>query len=188
MLLLSVLCLGMYAQAVDFQKAVRKFKGKSSVTAVATRLDYKAAVANGEKFTGTMTIVAPDKMNISVADGKEQLNMSGDDFTMVMRGREHKTSSKKNNQFVAFQAVLKAIINADSSMLDKIPGVTLTQKGHIITIKMDPSIGEAKKKRMLFSSFLITLDTTKGEFRTLRMNGRGKNYTEYSFSNFEFKQ
>lgn len=188
LLFLSVLCVGMYAQAVDFQKAVRKFKGMSSVVAVATRVDHKAAVANDEKFIGTMTIVAPDKMNISVADGKEQLDMTGDEFTMVMRGREHKTSSKKDNQFVAFQAVLKAIINADGGKLDEISGVTLTQEGDIITIKMDPSIGEEKKKRMLFSSFLITLDSKKGEFRTLRMNGRGKNYTEYSFSSFEFKQ
>jgi hypothetical protein len=28
----------------------------------------------------------------------------------------------------------------------------------------------------------------KGEILTLRMNGRGKNYTEYSFSGFVFKK
>jgi hypothetical protein len=53
---------------------------------------------------------------------------------------------------------------------------------------MDPTIGEAKKKRMMFSSFVITLDAKKGEILSLRMNGRGKNYTEYSFSDFVFKK
>lgn len=186
MLLLSALCLAISAQNVDFQKAVRLFKDKVTVSAVATRVDHKAAVTNDEKLTGTMTIVAPDKMNISVAEGKEQLDMNGNDFTMVVRGREHKTSSKKDNQFVAFQAVLTAIINADVSKLKDVPGVTFSQSGDIITITMDPNAGQSKKKRMMFSSFLITLDVKKGELRSLRMNGRGKNYTEYTFSNYKF--
>ena len=53
---------------------------------------------------------------------------------------------------------------------------------------MDPTVGQAKKKRMMFTSFVITLDVKKGEILTLRMNGRGKNYTEYRFSNFVFKK
>lgn len=176
------------AQNVDFQKAVTKFRGATSVTAVATRIVHKAAVAEDDKATGTIIIQSPDKMNISVADGKEQLDMNGDNFTMIMHGREYKTNSKKNNQFVAFQAVLNAIINGDGSGLNEVPGVSLTQSGNITTIHMDPTIGEAKKKRMMFSSFVITLDAKKGEILSLRMNGRGKNYTEYSFSGFVFKK
>lgn len=176
------------AQQVDFQKAVNNFKGTKRVTANVTRIDHKAAVAKDDKVTGILTIVSPDKMNISVAEGKEQLDMNGNNFTMVMRGREHKTSSKKDNQFVAFQAVLTAIINGDGSNIASVPGVTLSQEGDIITVKMDPTVGQAKKKRMMFSSFVVTLDAKKGEMLTLRMNGRGKNYTEYSFSGFVFKK
>lgn len=181
----SVVALG---QQVEFQKAVNNFKGTKRVTANVTRIDHKAAVAKDDEVTGIMTIVSPDKMNISVADGKEQLDMNGDNFTMVMRGREHKASSKKDNQFVAFQAVLTAIINGNGSGIEAVPGVTLSQEGDIITVKMDPTIGQAKKKRMMFSSFVVTLDAKKGEMLTLRMNGRGKNYTEYSFSGFVFKK
>lgn len=175
------------SQNIEFQKATSKFKSASRVTAVAVRVDHKAAIAKDDKVSGTMTIVSPNKINISVTDGKEQLDMNGDNFTMVMRGREHKTSSKKDNQFVAFQAVLNAIIQGDESRLANVPGITLTQTDDIITINMDPTVGQAKKKRMMFSSFIITLDTKKGEMRSLRMNGRGKNYIEYTFSGFVFR-
>lgn len=185
--LLCFLSLSAMAQNVGFQKAVSRFKGTTRVTAVATRVNHKAAVAKDDKVTGTMTIVSPNRMNISVADGKEQLDMNGNDFTMVMRGTQHKTNSKKDNQFVAFQAVLTAIINGDGSNIDQVPGVTMTEADGILSITMDPTIGQAQKKRMMFSSFVITLDVKKGEILTLRMNGRGKNYTEYSFSGFVFK-
>ncbi len=185
--LLCAMSLSALAQSVEFQKAVARFKGATRVTAVATRVDHKAAVADDDKATGTMTIVSPNKMNISVDNGKEQLDMNGNDFTMVMRGREHKTNSKKNNQFVAFQAVLTAIITGDGSTIEQVPGVSMSEANGILTVTMDPTVGQAQKKRMMFSSFVITLDVKKGEMLTLRMNGRGKNYTEYSFSGFIFK-
>ncbi|MCM1371595.1 MAG: hypothetical protein NC113_00565 [Bacteroides sp.] len=186
-LLFCILSVSAIAQNADFQKAVARFKGATRVTAVATRVDHKAAVAKDDKVTGTMTIVSPGKMNISVAGGKEQLDMNGNVFTMVMRGCEHKANSKKDNQFVAFQAVLTAIINGDGSGIEQVPGVTMTETDGILAITMDPTVGQAQKKRMMFYSFVITLDVKKGEIRSLRMNGRGKNYTEYSFSNFVFK-
>lgn len=187
LLLLCVLSLTTMAQTESFQKAVSRFKASTRVTAVATRIDHKAAVAKDDKVTGTMTIVSPNKMNISVAGGKEQLDMNGNDFTMVMRGNTHKTNSKKDNQFVAFQAVLTAIINGDATGIDQVPGVSMTEADGIVSITMDPTVGQAQKKRMMFTSFVITLDVKKGEIRTLRMNGRGKNYTEYAFSGFIFK-
>lgn len=187
LLLLCVLSLTTMAQTESLQKAVSRFKASTRVTAVATRIDHKAAVAKDDKVTGTMTIVSPNKMNISVAGGKEQLDMNGNDFTMVMRGNTHKTNSKKDNQFVAFQAVLTAIINGDATGIDQVPGVSMTEADGIVSITMDPTVGQAQKKRMMFTSFVITLDVKKGEIRTLRMNGRGKNYTEYAFSGFIFK-
>lgn len=187
-LLFLSLTISLMAQQVDFQKAVQNFKGTSKVTASVVRVDHKAAVAKDDKVTGTLTIISPNKMNITVAEGKEQLDMNGDNFTMVMRGREHKTTSKKDNQFVAFQAVLTAIIKGEGKGLADVPGVTLSQEGDIITIMMDPTVGQAKKKRMMFSSFVVTLDAKKSEMLTLRMNGRGKNYTEYSFSDFVFNK
>lgn len=186
-LLLGALSMSAIAQTADFQKAVSRFKGATRVTAVATRVNHKAAVAKDDKVTGTMTITSPNKMNISVAGGKEQLDMNGNDFTMVMHGNTHKTNSRKDNQFVAFQAVLTAIITGDYAGIDQVPGVSMTEVDGIVSITMDPTVGQAQKKRMMFTSFVITLDVKKGEIRTLRMNGRGKNYTEYAFSGFVFK-
>lgn len=186
-----ILCLVssvIYAQVAEFQKAVTRFKGTVLVTAKVTRIDHKATVTNDEKLTGTMTIQSPDKMNISVADGREQLDMNGCDFTMLTRGREHKTNSRRDNQFVAFQTVLKSIINADATMLDNVPGISLHVNGDVLTITMDPTVGLERKKRMMFTSFVVTLDVRKCELRSLCMNGRGKNYTEYTFSDFVYKK
>ena len=38
---------------------------------------------------------------------------------------------------------------------------------------------------MMFSSFVLTIDTKSSELRSLRMNERA-GYTEYTFSNFKF--
>ena len=187
-LILFLISSSICAQNADFQKAVAYFKGAALVTAKVTRIDHKAVVANDEKLKGTMTIQSPDKMNISVADGREQLDMNGCDFTMLTRGREHKNSSKRDNQFVAFQTVLKAIINADATMLANVPGISLCTNGDILTITMDPTVGQEHKKRMMFTSFVVTLDVRNCELRSLRMNGRGKNYTEYTFSDFVYKK
>ena len=37
----------------------------------------------------------------------------------------------------------------------------------------------------MFTSFVVTIDQKAGELRSLRMNEKGKNYTQYDFSNFQ---
>ena len=41
-------------------------------------------------------------------------------------------------------------------------------------------------RRMMFSSFVLTIDTKTSELKSLRMNERG-GYTEYRFSGYQFK-
>ena len=43
------------------------------------------------------------------------------------------------------------------------------------------TITPEKKKRQLFTSFVLVVDAKTSAFHTLRMNGRNDDYTEYTF-------
>ena len=142
-----------------------------------TKTQHRQAVKTDVVTTGTLTIRKPDYVCISTDGDRDQLIMDGTKFTMTMGGRKHTTDSRKNPQFATFQQVLTAVINGQS-----IPAgddLTVTTRGGQTTVTITPSV--KKKKRQLFTSFVLTVDSKTKAFRLLRMNGRGDDYTEYSF-------
>lgn len=140
-----------------------------------TKTTHKKAVKTDAVTTGTVTIRKPDYICISVDNNKDQLIMDGTQFTMTMGKRKHVTDSKKNAQFVTFQQVLTAVIN--NQPIPASEELTILTKGGQKVITITP----VSKKRQLFSSFVLTIDAKTSAFRTLRMNGRGEDYTEYTF-------
>ena len=175
-----------WAQQADYKKAVAKFRSYSTATATVKRIDHKAAVKTDKVSTGTAEMKKPDKMCISVNGGKDKLVMNGSTFTMVMRGRKHTTSSKNNAQFTTFQKVLESILSGGSvgGDITSLPGVTASRHGQTYTITIVPVT--AKGKRMMFSSFEVTINTATSALKTLRMNQKKGNYTEYVFDDFRF--
>ena len=141
-----------------------------------TKTSHKKAVKTDVVTTGTLTIRKPDYICISTDGGKDQLIMDGSRFTMTMGGRQHVTDSKTNAQFKNFHEVLKAVINGQPVSQDE--EVTVTTTGNTTTITITPS---AKKKRQMFSSFVLTTNAKTKALSTLRMNGRGEDYTAYEF-------
>lgn len=141
-----------------------------------TKTSHKKAVKTDVVTTGTLTIRKPDYICISTDGGKDQLIMDGTKFTMTMGGRQHVTDSQKNPQFATFHTVLKAVINEKS--IPQSDDLTLTTKGNMTTVTIVPT---DKKKRQMFTSFVLTLNTKTKALHTLRMNGRGEDYTEYEF-------
>lgn len=180
--------LPLHAQKADYLSAVAKYKNVHTVTASAVKTKHKTAVKKDEQFAGTFTITPPNKVNISVNNGKDQLDMQGENFTMTIGGKSHKTSSKTNPQFATFQQVLENIITGASNGVDiaQISGVTLEKNGTDIVLTITPETGKSKK-RMMFMSFVITMDAKTSEIKTLRMNEKGQNYTNYEFSDYTFK-
>ena len=141
-----------------------------------TKTSHKKAVKTDVVTTGTLTIRKPDYISISTDGGKDQLIMDGTRFTMTMGGRQHVTDSKKNPLFATFHTVLKAVINQQA--IPQGDDITATTKGNATTVTIVPT---EKKKRQLFTSFVLTVDTKAKTLRTLRMNGRGEDYTDYVF-------
>ena len=138
-----------------------------------TRTQHRMAVAQDAVTTGTMTIRTPDHISISTNGGQELLMMDGTKFTMTMGGKQHVTDSRKNLQFATFHAVLKAVINNQPIPAGDDLTVS-TQRGQkTITITLE------KKKRQLFTSYVLVIDAKTSAIRQLRMNGRGGDYTDY---------
>ena len=187
-LLFLPLCLR--AQSKEYMQAVAKYKNAHTVTATAVRRRHKATVATDETAQGQFTIMQSQrKVNISVNNGKDQLDMQGDAFTMTVGGKAHKTSSKTNPQFATFQAVLENIITGGQTTdISRRTEVSLEKTGTDIILTITPEVANKKaKRRMMFSSFVITIDTKTSEIRSMRMNEKGQNYTQYDFSNYSFQ-
>ena len=141
-----------------------------------TRTQHRAALTTDAVSTGTVTIRKPDYINISTDNGKEQLTMDGTRFTMTLAGKKHVTDSRaKNKQFATFHKVLQAVINRQP--IPTSDDMTVSTSGGQTTITITP----AGKKRQLFTSFVLVVDSKSQSMKSLRMNGRKGDYTLYTF-------
>ena len=152
------------------------FLFSSAEAQTVTRTQHRAAIANDAVTTGTMTIRKPDYISISTDQGREQLIMDGTKFTITLGGKQHTTDSRKNVQFATFHSVLTAVINGQP--IPPSDELSMMSKGSRTVITVTPA---GKKKRQLFTSFALTINTKTKAFCILRMNGRGEDYIEYEF-------
>ncbi len=137
------------------------------------RTQHRAAITQDAVTTGVITIRKPDYISISTNEGKELLMMNGTKFTMTMGGKQHVTDSRKNAQFATFHSVLKAVIN--NQPLPQGSDLNVSTKNGQKAIVITPT----KKKRQLFTSFMLVIDAKTSAIRQLRLNGRGGDYTDY---------
>ena len=174
------------AQQADFQKAVARYKNAKTVTANVTKRAHKDAVATDAVTKGTFLMKAPNEVSITMEGGKDQLIMEGNKFTMVANGRKHKTDSQKNSQFASFQTVFESILSGGTKSISQLKDLTRQKNGTLLVLTITPQPGSKKEaRRMMFTSFVLTIDTKSSEIRSLRMNERN-GYTEYTFSGYKF--
>lgn len=140
-----------------------------------TRTQHRAAIVDDAVTTGSVTIRKPDYICISTAADQEQLIMDGTMFTMKTGGKNHVTDSRKNRQFATFHQVLKAVINHQPVTAGE--ELTVNDSNGLRTITVTP----AKKKRQMFTSFVLVIDSKTWAIRQLRMNERAGNYVNYEF-------
>ena len=175
------------AQDSDFQRAVNHFKGHAA-TAAATRTTHKAALAKDATAQGTLTMKQPATVEISINGGKDALLMEGSTFTMTVKGKKHVTTSQQNPQFATFQKVFEAILAGGAQDIAGLKEVSVKKDGKQLVITITPEAADKKQqRRMMFSSFVLTIDAATSQLLSLRMNEKADNYTEYTFSNFQFK-
>lgn len=140
-----------------------------------TKVSHSKAVKTDVVTTGETTIRKPDYICISTDGGKDQLIMEGTKFTMIAKGKKHVTDSKTNALFATFRKVLHAVINGQPIPADD--DLKIQKSEGIQTITITPS----DKKRQMFTSFELVVDSKTSAMKRLRMNGRSGSYTEYTF-------
>ena len=189
LLILTLLCqltIGV-AQQADFQKAVARYKNANNVTASVIKTTHKQAVAKDVTSKGTLTMKRPATVSIVIDGGKDQLLMEGSTFTMVVKGKKHTTSSQQNVQFASFQTVFESILSGGQKDISKLGDLTVNKQGGNLVLTITPQADTKKAaRRMLVSSFVLTIDTKTSDLKSLRMNERS-GYTDYTFSGFQFK-
>lgn len=185
--LLFALLSSAMAQGSDFQRAVAHFKGHTA-TAATTRITHKAALAKDATAQGMLTMRQPATVEIAIDGGKDALLMEGSTFTMTVRGKKHVTTSQQNPQFATFQKVFEAILAGGTQDIAALKEVNIKKDGKLLVLTITPEAADKKQqRRMMFSSFVLTIDTATSQLRSLRMNEKAGNYTEYTFNNFQFK-
>lgn len=183
-LVLSFTMLAVNAQS--YQKVAAHYATVKGATAKVTLVQHKSALKTAKTATGTAVMSRPDKVSISVNGGKDQLIMDGTTFTMVSRGHKRTTDSRKNAQFATFHQVFVNLLSGGHSggNIDNLPGVSIKNEGQTMAITVVPT----KAKHMMFSSFVLILDSRTSALRSLRMNQKGSNYLEYLFTDFTWKK
>ncbi len=141
-----------------------------------TKITHKKAVKTDVVTTGTMTIRKPSYICISTDNDRDQLIMDGTQFTMTLGKKKHVTDSRKNPQFATFQMVLEAVING--RVIPTGEDLTISNKGNEKIITITPA---GKKRRQMFTSFVLVVDAKTSAFKTLKMNDRSGGYMEYTF-------
>jgi hypothetical protein len=64
----------------------------------------------------------------------------------------------------------------------------VTKDGNTVVLTITPETTNKKlKRRIMFSTLILTIDTKTSELKSLRLNERKGGYTDYAFSNFKFK-
>lgn len=170
-----------FAQSADFTQAVARYRTAKGATAKATMVKHNKALTKDKAYTGSLTMKSPDKVAITCDGGKEQLVMDGSTFTMVTGGHKRVASAKTAAQFAAFKAVLLSVLNGGRTDITKVQGVKVETEGGDVVVTMTP----AKAKRMMFTSFVLTVNRKTGAIEALSLNGR-RGYTKYTFTGFKF--
>ena len=170
------------------QRAMERFKDMTSLTADVTQTKHNSMVTNDIVSKGNFYFKKPNKMCMSFNNGKDMMLMDGENFTMVKDGVRNTANGGGNDQLQALKTIIKNFSAGQESDIDlsEIADIDMEKKGNLMVMTITPIVTDAKaKRRQMFSSFVVTIDQKAGELKSLRMNEKGKNYTQYDFSNYK---
>lgn len=170
------------------QKAMERFKDMKSLTADVVQTKHNSMVAKDITSNGEFFFKKPNKMCMTFNSGKDMMLMNGEEFTIVKDGVRNTAKGGGNEQLQALTTILKNFSAGQESDIDlsDIADVDVAKKGNLVVMTVTPIVSDPKaKRRQMFTSFVVTIDQKAGELKSLRMNEKGQNYTNYDFSNFK---
>ena len=168
------------------QKAQERFKNMQTLQADVTVTKHNTMVTKDVVSQGKFYFKKPAKMCLKA--GKDVLLMDGENFTMVMDGKAQTMNGKGNSQMEALKGVMQNFSAGQESEIDlsEIADVDVEKSGNTMTLTITPIVSDPKQKRkQLFQSFVVVIDQKKAELKSVRLNEKGQNYTQYDFSSFK---
>lgn len=176
------------AQEADIRKVAEKYKNVNTLTASVTQTRHNEAVSEDVVANGFFYF-KNTFMSMVFSEEKEMLVTDGKLFVMVREGKTHtaRGKGKGNNPFEILLTVFKNIFSGKTcdDSLTEVADVKLAKKAGFCTVTVTPVIqNEKAKRRMIFRSFVATVDLTSAELCSLCIHEKGGNYTRYDFSDY----
>ena len=183
LLLVLLPCLALTAQEADIRRLAEHYADVQTLSATVTRTRHNVLLAQDEVTRGHFFLKKPGKMCLSFDDNKDMLLMESGTFTLVEQGRRTVAKGRNGQVLGALGSVLRGLFADGSYVPDEAATVTVEQSGNRCILTVTPLLKNAKeKRRLMFTSFVLTLDNASGRLLSLRMNERGENYTQYDLS------
>jgi len=176
------------AQNEDVMKqAMEGYKSMQSAKSNVKKTTHLEMLAQDMVSTGNFYFKKPAKMAIITNNGNDKLITDGTNFTMVVAGKAVTANGAGNSSMGPLVDVIKGITsgNADTDISD-VADVDMERQGNLMIMTVTPIVkSAAERKKMLYQSFVITIDQKAGQLKSIRLNGKGKNWEQYDFSNFQ---
>lgn len=177
-----------FAQNADLMKqAMEGYKTMSSAKANVKKTVHNEMVTKDVVTTGTFYFKKPAKLCITTNGGKDKLVTDGSTFTIVQNGKATSASGKSNSSLTPLVNAIQGITSGNTETdLSDVADVDMERNGNLMVMTVTPiTKSAAERKKMMFQSFVITIDQKAGMLKSIRLNGKGKNYEQYDFSNFQ---
>lgn len=180
---------GIQAQQAELKKAaVARYKNATTVTANVTMTRHNAALTQDAVTKGYFYYKKPNTESMVFKITKDMLLADGTVYTMVKSGKKRsvKANNTGNNPFEVLRDILTRLFTADANAkLTNMATVQMKKQGTTCTVTVTPSTTDKKAlRRFMYTSCVMTIDMKQAEIRSLRINEKAGNYTQYDFSNY----
>lgn len=181
--------LGIHAQQAELKKAaLSRYKNVSTLTAQVKMTRHNAALTQDVVSKGYFYYKKPHTESMVFKTTKDMLLAEGNTYTMVKGGKQRvtKANGTGNNPFEVLRDVFTHLFVAEgNAQLTHMATVKLQKQGNTCTMTLLPLVKDNKaKRRMMYTSCVVTIDLKSAEIRTLCIHERAGNYTQYDFSNY----
>ena len=176
-----------FAQEDVMKQAMEGYKNLTTLSAKVTKTVHNEMVTKDVVTKGDFYFKKPAKMVVTTNQGKDKLLTDGENFTIVNNGKASTANGKGNSALTPLVNAIKGMTSGDSDTdLSDVADVDMERNGNLMIMTIVPiTKSAADKRKLMFQSFVITVDTKVGELKSIRLNEKGKNYQQYDFSDFK---
>lgn len=177
----------LFAQEDVMKQAMEGYKNLTTLSAKVTKTVHNEMVTKDVVTKGDFYFKKPAKMVITTNLGKDKLLTDGESFTIVNNGKANTANAKGNSALTPLVNAIKGMTsgNTDTDLSD-VADVDMEKQGNLMIMTIVPIVkSAADKRKLMFQSFVITVDSKAGELKSIRLNEKGKNYQQYDFSDFK---